>query len=173
MDVESSINPIILVFIGLIIVGSLLIPFLIDLTAEADIEPGDTWSYDPRVNIQDAEFSYSGTLLDHAEYEIIGNVIQITFRDEGTFDLFITAVTHDPYQTATQKITIEVGQYSQYHDYKPLLLLIPTMLFVAFIITAIGRKVGGGGDDDGFGEAGGFGGGDIAGKFGRGGFGGR
>ena len=169
MDMQKSINPIILAFIGMIIVGMLLIPFLLDLTHEPDINQGSTVSYQPRTNL-DADFTYSGTLLDHSQYTIDPETdeITITFTEEGTYTLIVTATSHNPYQTATQTIEYEVGDYSEYHDYKPLLLLVPTMFLVAFMMLVLGRKSGG----DGFGDDSGFGGGsDIAGKFGRGGFG--
>lgn len=167
MDMEKSITPIVLTFIGLIIVGVLLIPFLLELTHEPDIQAGDTISYSPRTSI-DAEITYGGTLLDHSTYVLDGNKITITTVDEGTFTLVVTATTHHPEQTAVQTITVEVGEYSKYHDYKPMLLLVPTMLFVGFMLLLLGRK---GGDSGGFGEIGYSGGGDIAGRFGR--FGGR
>lgn len=169
MDMEKSITPIILTFIGLIIVGTLLIPFLLDLTHEPDREIGDTFTYSPRTNIE-AEFTYGGTLLEHSQYSITDGTIRVTFTEEGTYTLIVIATSHQPYQTAQQTITIEVGDYGQYHDTKPLLLLIPTMLFVGFMIMLLGRRKDGGG---GFGDESGFGDGDIAGKFGRGGFGGR
>ena len=171
MDMQKSITPIILALIGLIIVGALLIPFLLDITEEPDIETGGTWGYTPTTNL-DADFTYSGTLLDHSQYTIDPETggITVTFTEEGTYTLTVTATSHNPYQTATQTISIEVGEYGEYHDYKPLLLLIPTMFIVAFMMLVLGRARGG--DYDGFGGDSGFGGGsDIAGKFGRGGFG--
>lgn len=169
MDVQKSITPIILALIGLVIVGALLIPFLLDITAEPDIEPGDTWSYTPTTNL-DVDISYSGSLLEHSQYVIDPdtNGITVTFVDEGTYSLILTATTTAaPYQTATQTISIEVGEYGKYHDYKPLLLLIPTMFIVAFMMLVLNRARRG--DDDGFGGLG-FGGdgSDIAGRFGRG-----
>ena len=169
---NKSITPIIMVFIGMIIISMLLIPFLMELTAEADVEQGSTHTYTPETNL-DATFSYSGTLLEHSQYVIdpVTGGITITFTQEGTYQLVVTATSHNPYQTATQTITYEVGEYGEYHDYKPLLFLVPTMLFVSFMLIVLGRR---GGDSGGFGGDGGFSsGGDISGKFGRGGFGSR
>lgn len=173
MDMNKSITPIIMVFIGMIIISMLLIPFLMELTHEPDINQGSTLSYQPRTNL-DADFTYSGTLLEHSQYTIDPetDAITITFTQEGTFTLVVTATSHNPYQTATQTIEYEVGEYGEYHDYKPLLLLVPTMLFVSFMLIVLGRR---GGDSGGFGGDGGFsGGGDgISGRIGRGGFGSR
>lgn len=165
---QRSITPIMLTFIGMIIVGALLIPFLLDLTDEPMREVGDTYTYSPATNFEDAEFTFGGTILDHSQYTVEDGTIRMTFTEEGTYTFTVTATTHNPYQTVTQTARIEVGEYSEYHDYKPLLLLIPTMLIVGFMLMVLGRR---GGDSDGFGDMGYSGGGDIAGRFGR--FGGR
>lgn len=169
MDMRSSITPIILAFVGLIVVGSVLVPLLLDLVHEPDVEPGDSVSYTPDTNIP-ATFTYSGTIFDHADCIVQGNTIDITFRDEGIYTLVITATSQHPYQEATQTVTVEVGQYGQYHDYKPLLLLIPTMFLVGFMLLVLGRRGGEGGE--GFGVEYGGEGPSISGRIG-GGFGGR
>lgn len=167
---NNTITTLGLLFVGVIIVSAVLIPITIDLVGgdETYFEVGSEFSYTPVTNLDDAEFTFSGSAMDVLTVSPDGTTISGTLDTEGIYTLIVTATTTQPTQAATQTIPIRVGEHVDYHDYKPLLFLVPTMLLVAFMMLALGRKSGG----DGFGDDSGFGGGpDIAGKFGRGGFG--
>lgn len=174
LGMNNTITTLGLLFVGVIIVSAVLIPITLDLVGGGDdyYKVGSEFSYTPVANLDDAEFTFSGSAMDVLTLSPDGTTVSGTLDTVGSYTLVVTATTTQPTQTATQTITIRVGEgnYDEYHDYRPLLLLVPTMLIVAFMVMALGRKSGG--DDGGFGDDSGFGGGpDIAGKFGRRGFG--
>lgn len=149
-DMRNSLTPIIMVFVGMIIVTGLLIPFLLDLTQEDPYCVGDAVSYSPTTNIPGAVYSYGGSLLDNSEYTTDGNgTILIRFTDAGTYTFEVYAETQNPHQTAVQTYDVHVGERGQYHDYKPLLLVIPVLLFVGMIVFILGRRISGGGSGGG------------------------
>lgn len=169
--ITGTITPILMVFIGMVIVSGLMIPFLLELTEDPLAVEGNTYSYSPDTNL-DAVYSYGGTLLDHSQYTLNSDgSITIELTEKGTYTFEVYATSYHPYQTAVQTFDVEVGEYSPYHDYKPLLMVIPVLLFVGLILYALGRRVGseGGEGGDGFGgmSFGGGGGRDISGGFGR------
>lgn len=164
MDVEedmgSHLTPIIVIFIGLVIVTGLLIPFLLDLTHDPSVAVGDSQTYSPTSNFDsyNVEYSYGGTLLDHSEYVINEDgSITISFTEKGKFTFEVSAQSHHPFQSVTQVYDVEVGEYSGYSEYKPLLMVIPVLLLVGLILYALGRRIGGdgGGGLDGLALSGG------------------
>lgn len=144
---NGKLYAIVTVFIGFIITSAVLVPIVIDMAftddmQDSDMRVGQTFTYEPEVNIPGAIISVSGDAMDYGTFE--DGVIEIDWEETGTFTLIITATTAHPSQTATQTITFEISD-KQTTD-SVILLVVPTVLIIGLMLFAL-RRVGGMGID--------------------------
>ena len=145
---SGRIYAIVTVFIGFIIVASVLIPVVLDMArqndtgAGTDMRVGQTFVYVPELNIPGAVISVSGDAMDYGSFS--DGEVKIKWEDAGTYTLVITAETYHPYQTATQTITFDVGEKESSDNI--ILLVVPTVMIVGLLVYAL-RRVGGFGID--------------------------
>lgn len=141
---------IVIVFVAVVLIAAVLIPVLLDVVGDEGkhIDPGDTFSYSPTVNIEGATFTFSGTAMEYLEVSEDGKSVSGTFPDIGTFTLTVTASTGQPTQSVSQTYELVVSE-TDYTKIRGLFLVIPTFVIVGLIVL-IARwfmmNGGGGGD---------------------------
>lgn len=137
-DIGNEMNGMIMKLIGatiqVIVLAAFAIPTIISFANGPGMHPGDTWDYDVSTNLP-ADIYVSGTQQQYAT--VTDHHIHIVWpkeHSEGKYELIITAYTHQPEQSATKVINLEVvGAF----EYKELILVIPTMMIIQVIVYLI------------------------------------
>lgn len=151
-DLDHVPKKLIMVTVCVIVLAAFAIPTILEFAYGPGPHPGDEQDYYATANLPDAAFSFSGSAMEYATVE--GNHVHFVWDDSGTFELIVTATTHQPDQTAVKTISYDVkGDW----QYTALLLVIPTLMIVAVMMYVIrpirenirtNRGGGNGGDGD-------------------------
>lgn len=141
MGSENSMGTVVMtimtLIIGSIIVMSIFIPFVIQITDDHDpdvtVDSGGTWSYTPAAD-PSVTISISGIPAQYVEYE--AGTYRIAAPD-GDYRITIKAVSENPDQTEEQTFVLRFGEHSMFDDVSPLLLIIPVMVIIGLILFAL------------------------------------
>lgn len=102
-------------------------------------QTGTVWEYDYSTTTE-CDIVLSGSAADYAD--VRGGAIYVSFPESGSYTLGITAVSHQPEQTAYQSydFIVEVSDPAGAMDATPILLVIPMILLVALIVYQVRRS---------------------------------
>lgn len=167
---SKTMTTLILLFIGVVVVSTVLIPILFEITGGDGgyVSPDEDYTFTAYANIPNAVFVFDGEAMEYLTVSDDGKTVSGRLS-EGKHTFTVTAYTFQPTQVATKTITV-ICQPNDYEDTRPILLLVPTMMIVGLIVWGLRRFTngsfgdGGGESHDGYslGDSG------IAGSFKRG-----